>query len=50
MPIRKYLSRDFLFDISEDNRASWTTISGISEWSFAIDSNEEDTSTFDNGM
>lgn len=49
MTVRKYLARDFGFDISENNGTSWTTISGINTWSFTIDSNEEDTSTFDNG-
>jgi hypothetical protein len=49
MAIRKYLARDFTFDTSDDNRVTWTPISGISEWSWSNDDNEEDTSTFDNG-
>lgn len=50
MAIRKYLARDFKFDISTDEGTTYTEISGIANWSFTIDSNEEDTSTFDNGM
>jgi hypothetical protein len=49
MPVRKYLARDYNFSISLDNRATWTPISGISTWGLTIDSNEEDTGTFDNG-
>ena len=49
MAIRKYLARDFKFDISTDEGSTYTEISGIANWSFTIDSNEEDTSTFDNG-
>lgn len=49
MSIRKMLARDFKFDISTDNRATWIPISGISTWSFVVDSNEEDTSDFDAG-
>lgn len=49
MAIRKYLARDFIFQISTDNRATWTTISGINSWTWATDSNDEDASTFDSG-
>lgn len=49
MAVRKYLARDFKFDISTDSRATWIEISGINTWTFSTDSNEEDTSTFDNG-
>ena len=43
------MARDFRFFISDDNRTTWYEISGVNTWSFTIDSNEEDTSTFDNG-
>lgn len=50
MAVLKYLSRDHKFYIKDVNSANYTTeISGISSWEFAIDSNEEDVSTFDNG-
>ena len=47
MAIRKYLSRGFGFDASPDEGATWTVISGINSWSFTIEGNSEDTSTFD---
>jgi len=49
MAIRRYLARDFKFDISSNNGVTYAEISGISTWSFTVDSNEEDVSTFDNG-
>lgn len=49
MAIRKYLARDHKFYISDDNRATWTAISGISEWGFTVDANAEDVSTMDFG-
>lgn len=49
MAIRKYLARDYRFFISDDSGTTYYEISGISTWSFTIDNNEEDTSTFDNG-
>ncbi len=49
MAIRKYLARDHRFFISTDNRATWVPISGISEWTFTVDSNSEDVSTMDYG-
>ena len=49
MAIRKYLARDHKFFISADNRATWIAISGISEWTFTVDSNSEDVSTMDYG-
>ena len=48
MAVRKYLARDFNFGVSPDDGVTYLTISGISSWSFTIDSNSEDTSTFDN--
>jgi hypothetical protein len=45
---RKYLARDFKFYISEDDGTNYITISGVNSWSFTIDGNSEDTSTFDN--
>lgn len=50
MAIRKYLARDFRFFMSEDSGTTWLEISGINTWSFEIENNDEDTSTFDNGM
>ena len=51
MAILKYLARDHKFYIKGVNDANYVTeISGINSWEFAIDSNEEDVSTFDNGM
>ena len=50
MPITKYLARDHEFLISDTSQTGpWTVISGISEWSFNIDSNNEDVSTIDAG-
>jgi hypothetical protein len=48
MAPRKYLARDFRFYISENSGSTYTAISGISTWSFPIEGNQEDTSTFDN--
>ena len=48
LAIDKYLSRDHDFAISSTGLTGpWTTISGVSEWGFSIDSNSEDVSTFD---
>lgn len=49
MAVRKYLARDYKFDISTDSGTTWVPISGISTWSLTVDSNNEDTSTFDSG-
>ena len=49
MPIQKYLARDFTFFVSDDNEATWKTVSGINTWGFVVDSSNEDTSTFDSG-
>lgn len=50
MAVRKYLARDYRFDVSTDNRATWTAISGINSWTLTIDSADQDTSTFDSGF
>lgn len=51
MAVLKYLARDFKFYTKDVNSANYSTeISGINSWEFSIDSNEEDVSTFDNGM
>lgn len=47
--IRKYLARDYRFFVSSDPVDTWLEISGINTWGFTIDTNQEDTSTFDNG-
>jgi hypothetical protein len=49
LAILKYLARDHRFFISDDEKATWTSISGISSWEFSIDTNEEDVSDFDAG-
>lgn len=49
MAVRKYLARDFDFAISLDSGTTWRTISGINNWSFTIDSAQQDTSDFGSG-
>lgn len=49
MAIRKFLARDFDFAISEDSGSTWLTISGLNTWGLTFDSNNEDTSTIDQG-
>jgi hypothetical protein len=49
MAIRKYLARDFDFAISTNGGSTWTTISGINNWSFTIDSAQQDASDFGSG-
>lgn len=49
MAPRKYLARDYQFYISSDPVGVWTEISGINSWGFTTDTNQEDSSTFDNG-
>lgn len=47
MPARKYLARDHTFWVSTNNRASWVPVSGISTWTWAMESNDEDVTTLD---
>lgn len=49
MAVRKFLSRDHKFYASNDSRATWIPISGISTWSWTVDNNDEDVSTLDDG-
>ena len=50
MAPRKYLARDYQFFISNEPVDVWVEISGINTWGLTIDTNQEDTSTFDNGI